>query len=110
MSEVLPRLDERQDPKWDRKLDRKRIKEVKQWVLPLLADVMVAQTLGGGIENDDEFSEQVDRMYAGLRARLTRQDLLTAFLESLEGEATRRAAGILNTHRDDVEKLTKGPL
>ena len=75
------------------------------YALPLLINVLTAQKLGADVRDDDQFSDLVDRLYNGTRNRLTRQDLLKAFLDALLPSAIKAADELLYEARAEVDNL-----
>lgn len=98
-------LAERDDPKWEGKYSDERVREARLYALPLLINVLTAQKLGADVRDDDQFSDLVDRLYNGTRNRLTRQDLLKAFLDALLPSAIKAADELLYEARAEVDNL-----
>ena len=98
-------LAERDDPKWEGRQSDQRVRDARLYALPLLVNVMAAQALGADVKDDDQFSDLVDQLYDGLRNRLTRQDLLKAFLDTLLPSAKAAADELLFETRVEVDNL-----
>lgn len=109
-SEPLPpeRLAQRHDAPWERTESRRRIKYAKRWATRRAGEILAAQALGGD-PSDKDFMDRVDAMYAGLRDRLTRQDLLRVFMDHISPAANEHADQIRASFDAEVDSLIGEP-
>lgn len=68
----------------------KALREAQQWAKDRLIEIFIAQKIGASNE-DPDFMDRVDEMYAAIRNAFTRQDLLRGFLLGVEKEAIQEA-------------------
>ncbi len=94
--EPLPKrvLKLRNDHQFESYGSRVRTAMAKEWAKPVLTRVLVADRLGANVKDDDQFSDLVDALYNGVRDRLTRQDLLEFYLDTISDQV-----------RDEVDRI-----
>lgn len=110
MTDTLPaeQLVQRNDPEWEDKCSRKRIEAARVFALRVMTRILAVQmTCNPDVKTDDDFSALVDELYDGLRDRLTRQDLLMAFVEPLNKLAWPQAERIVAQVQRDLRKMTE---
>lgn len=77
----------RSDSSWEHESSDARVALVMEWAKPLLERIQQLGSLGLDVDTDDEFNDLINEVYNGVRDRLTRQDLVRAFLLNL-GQTT----------------------
>lgn len=110
MTETLPEawLLKRSDEDWETEHSTKRIEAARVFALPVMTRIFVIQDLWKpSVQTDDDFSALVDQLYDGVRDRLTRQDLVTAFIDPLNTLARKQAERIIVQSQREVRRLTE---
>lgn len=73
----------RNDEDWELMVDDQRVRHTLQWATRRLGELNLMQDLGAHLEGDDvepDVLRRIDELWEGVERRLTRRDLVSAFL------------------------------
>lgn len=110
MTDTLPEawLLKRSDEDWETQQSTQRIDAARAFALPVMTRIFAVQELWHpDVQTDDDFSALVDQLYDGVRDRLTRQDLVAAFIDPLNPLAHKQAERIIAQSQREVRRLTE---
>lgn len=97
----------RLDSSWEQESSDIRIALVMAWAQPLLERLQQLASLGLDAETDDEFNDQINVVYNGVRDRLTRQDLIRSFLLQLGKDQAEAADEVGIRAKRDLRALDR---
>lgn len=101
MNEPLPesKLLSRSDQPWEQEINEKRVRAAMNWLVYKLADFETAVRLGMDPESDDALL-MLEGIWHGTEARLTRRELVSAFITL----ATPSAHELADVHEERRER------
>lgn len=97
-------LSTRRDEEWEQAISDQRIRYALRWAARQLSEIFVAQSLGASL---DDLDDRIEEVWSGIERRLTRRELVSAFVSWASGPAEQIQDRILGRAKRDLDFLDK---